>query len=201
MQFSILFIACARKQSSVQFHPRHATQCKRFTQWKEVSRYLFATSDFELYIKQWSFSTSVSVASTSVFCQSVEILIFEVLKMANCRQALNPLDQRRNEQLLAQNRWPRAAMSATNVYELSHQLPYKRFRLALAMLRWKTNVEIERERNIQEEQNFMKIASTYVNEIDLNFTVKTVSRPSKLKRAKNSFRRLFCGCAVPTSVN
>ena len=126
--------------------------------------------------------------------------------MANRRKAHFELDlliysdQRRNKQLLAQNKSPQVTMSATNVYELTHQLPYKRFRSALAMTRWKTNVDIERERNIEEEEKFMKIAS-FVNEIDLNLAVKTVSRPSKLKRAKNSFRRLFCGCAAPTSVN
>ena len=51
------------------------------------------------------------------------------------------------------------------------------------MTRWQTNVDIERERNIEEEEKIMKIAS-FVNEIDLNLAVKTVSRPSKPKRAK-----------------
>ena len=117
--------------------------------------------------------------------------------MAKPRKAhfeLDPLiysDQRRNKRLLAQNKSPQVTMSATNVYKLTHQLPYKRFPSALAMIRWKTNVDIEGERNIEQKEKFMKIASTFVNEIDLNFAVKTVSRPSTLKRAKNSFQKLF----------
>ena len=118
-------------------------------------------------------------------------------KRRKARFELDPLiysDQRRNKRLLAQNKSPQVTMSATNVYELTYQLPYKQFRSALAMTRWKTNIDIERERNIEEEEKFMKIAS-FVNEIDLNLAVKTVSRPSNLKRAKNSFQKFF------TSVN
>lgn len=95
--------------------------------------------------------------------------------------------EKQTSHLLHLNKLPRVTLSATNIYELTHELPRQRMRTGVALVRWKTSLNI----NEDAEDVLRPVGLTFRQQETI---VKKVKRPSFLKRAKKLLVSLFCGC-------